>query len=274
MVIGGTTSAFCTLSIGAAAAGIDSPGTITSNAAEPRSWSVLTVPYAPRFTYDTTQSYRQGIRADRSGEDITLQAPAGRGTTSVELVAPGNWTLSMQQFEAGMSDVGYVSRKQYLFGLFPVTVGADAIAHLRLSGLRASYARTLLHTSMADFGVATSLQLIRARWSIASSNRSVLAGEHGAGSLLLPSLGIFAEYHLFPRVALVVRVEHLSAGNGAIRGAINDIRHHLEYRGSPNVSLRIGYQRQSVDFRIDDQDLKRDVALRSGGPYLGFSYRF
>jgi len=241
---------------------------------KPYGISATLTPSRIRFRLDTVQTRSQNVNANRSGEDIDLNQAQGQNLLTLKLETGGSWHFMAEHYQSSVADTAFLTRQQYLFNHFPITVAAEANARLRVENLKFAAGRTLAETEAGIFGLRLGANLIHADWSLTSTNPAVLAGAKDKGLLLLPSLGFFGELRPSKHTYLSLQADYFALTLDQLEGQSYSFKGLFEYRPTPALAVGVGVVNSSLDVRIHKRDYSRNFSLEYGEPYLSLSYTF
>lgn len=237
----------------------------------------LSVEFTPapfRFRYDTTQIKTQDISSNRSGEDVNLSQGAGQSLMTLHLETEGIWHFSAEQYQVSAANHALLTRKQYLFNRFPITVAAEANAKIAVDSLKISAKRSILETPTGKLGISLGLNVTTASWSLTSTNPAILTGTQGEGTLPLPSLGLFAEHKPSTHTRLKFQTEYFALSHNQTEGRSYYFKGQFEYQPNPTLTLGAGVVHSRLDLNFRMADYMREISLIQGGPYFSLRYNF
>lgn len=226
-----------------------------------------------RFRYDTTTQTRSAS-ADRSGEDLRLGQDGGNPRLVLTLETDTPWRFDLEHFKTSAAEQAALSRKQYLFNHFPVTVNADVHARVSVENLKLVASRALVTTPWSSLGLDLGLGITRAAWSLASTNPEVGENLLDRGTLALPLLGLRAEFRPSSRIRWALKGDYFSLARTDTRGRALSFKGELEYRPTRALALNAGIAHASLGATLRGSAHVRDIELTQGGPYLGLRYQY
>ena len=185
------------------------------------------------------------------------------------------WQLRGQYFRVD-NDVEAVLEEDIEWGDYEFSAGANVSAGSDMQITRLFFGRTLIAGNSQELGIGLGGHILDVSAFISGDATidGVPAGfvqERASVSQPLPNFGAWYMHAFSPKLAVLIRVDWLSASYDRYDGRIVNSALSFGYTPTDHFGIGVEYNFFEIDFNVSDPDWNGGIRARFNGPYISLT---